>query len=83
MEEESELEADLSDVGRLPFPVVNMNQLTSNIRLLWRVWHRLNATCTADESWTNYIILSRHGIVNSTSASSRQYNPHAVLNIYK
>ncbi|KAG8802914.1 hypothetical protein FRC17_006316, partial [Serendipita sp. 399] len=52
-------------------------------QLLWRVWHRLTAHCTADESWTNYIILSRHGIVNSASASSRSYEPQDVLDIYK
>ncbi|KAG8784101.1 hypothetical protein FRC15_003988 [Serendipita sp. 397] len=51
--------------------------------LLWRVWHRLTANCTADESWTNYVILSRQGIVNSASASSRSYEPHDVLDIYK
>lgn len=48
-----------------------------------RIYHRLNAPCTADEAWTNYIILSRQGIVNLNAASSRQYNPHAVLNVYK
>jgi hypothetical protein len=48
-----------------------------------RMHHRLSVTCTADESWTNFVILSRQGIVNLSAASSRQYNPHAVLNIYK
>jgi hypothetical protein len=57
--------------------------LTESCRLLWRIRHRLNVTCTAEESWTSYLILSRQGIVNLNAASSRQYNPHAVLNIYK
>jgi len=52
-------------------------------RLIWRINHRLNVTCTAEESWTSYLILSRQGIVNLNAASSRQFNPHAVLNIYK
>ncbi|KIM20645.1 hypothetical protein M408DRAFT_307013 [Serendipita vermifera MAFF 305830] len=53
------------------------------LTLLWRIYHRLHVTCTAEESWTNYVILSRQGIVNLNAASSRQYNPHAVLNEYK
>ncbi|CAG7848441.1 SubName: Full=Uncharacterized protein {ECO:0000313/EMBL:CCA71228.1} [Serendipita indica DSM 11827] len=51
--------------------------------VLMRIWHRINATCTADEAWTTYLILSRHNVLNISSASSRQYNPHAVLNVYK
>ncbi|KIM25876.1 hypothetical protein M408DRAFT_73505, partial [Serendipita vermifera MAFF 305830] len=55
----------------------------ASLTLLWRVHHRLHVTCTAEESWTNYVILSRQGIVNLNAASSRQLNPHAVLNKYK
>jgi hypothetical protein len=58
-------------------------ELTPFRRVLYRVWHRLNAPCTADESWTSYVMLSRQGIVNFNSAYSRQYDPHTVLDIYK
>ncbi|PVG03624.1 hypothetical protein CPB86DRAFT_378138 [Serendipita vermifera] len=51
--------------------------------ILYRVWHRLHVPCTADESWTSYVMLSRQGIVNFNSAYSRQFDPHAILDIYK
>ncbi|CAG8475193.1 1970_t:CDS:2 [Acaulospora colombiana] len=49
----------------------------------WKKTFRLFAPCTSDESWTSYVMLSRQGIVNFNSAYSRQFDPHAILDVYK
>ncbi|TFK85434.1 hypothetical protein K466DRAFT_494726 [Polyporus arcularius HHB13444] len=45
------------------------------LKVLHRVWHRSHSSCTADESWTKYIILNRTGSGNLLEASSRNYSP--------
>ncbi|PIL37342.1 hypothetical protein GSI_01035 [Ganoderma sinense ZZ0214-1] len=45
------------------------------LKILHRVWHRSHSACTADESWTKYILLNRNGSANLLEASSRNYNP--------
>jgi len=52
-------------------------------KLLFRVWHRSMITCTADESWTKYIILNKNGTANELEASSRNYNPLSIFNDLK
>ncbi|KAI0268124.1 hypothetical protein BC834DRAFT_867974 [Gloeopeniophorella convolvens] len=52
-------------------------------RLLIRVWHRSSTTCTAEESWTKYIVLNKNGSANELEASSRNYNPLAIFNDMK
>ncbi|KAG7449485.1 uncharacterized protein BT62DRAFT_1054621 [Guyanagaster necrorhizus] len=53
------------------------------IKLLHRVWHRSQTSCTADESWTRYIVLNRNGSANELEASSRAFNPVAIFNDMK
>ncbi|KAK0190804.1 hypothetical protein F5146DRAFT_1103070 [Armillaria mellea] len=45
------------------------------IKLLHRVWHRSQTSCTADESWTKYVVLNRNGSANELEVSSRTFNP--------
>ncbi|KAK0461993.1 uncharacterized protein EV420DRAFT_1266034 [Desarmillaria tabescens] len=52
-------------------------------RLLHRVWHRSLTPCTADESWTKYIVLNRNGSANELEVSSRTFNPVAIFNDMK
>jgi len=52
-------------------------------RLLFRVWHRSDTTCTAEESWTKYIVLNKNGTANELEASSRNYNPLSIFNDLK
>ncbi|KDQ64356.1 hypothetical protein JAAARDRAFT_187693 [Jaapia argillacea MUCL 33604] len=52
-------------------------------RMLHRVWHRSVTPCTADESWTKYIVLNRNGSANEMDASSRNFNPLAIFNEMK
>lgn len=53
------------------------------MKILHRVHHRNTTTCTADESWTRYIMLNRNGSANLLEASSRNYNPMVVFNEFK
>jgi len=53
------------------------------MKLLFRVWHRSITTCTADESWTKYIVLNKNGTANELEASSRNYNPLSIFNDLK
>ncbi|KAH9977651.1 hypothetical protein BGW80DRAFT_767176 [Lactifluus volemus] len=52
-------------------------------KLLFRVWHRSMITCTADESWTKYIVLNKNGSANELEATSRNYNPLSIFNDMK
>ncbi|KAI0005142.1 hypothetical protein BJV74DRAFT_807212 [Russula compacta] len=52
-------------------------------KLLFRVWHRSMITCTADESWTKYIVLNKNGTANELEAQSRNYNPLSIFNDMK
>ncbi|KAI0276300.1 hypothetical protein BGY98DRAFT_986287 [Russula aff. rugulosa BPL654] len=52
-------------------------------KLLFRVWHRSMITCTADESWTKYIVLNKNGSANELEASSRTFNPLSIFNDMK
>jgi len=51
--------------------------------MLHRIWHRSTSSCTADESWTKYIVLNRSGSANELETSSRNFNPVAVFNEIK
>ncbi|KAI0082367.1 hypothetical protein K474DRAFT_1702890 [Panus rudis PR-1116 ss-1] len=53
------------------------------MKILHRVWHRSHSSCTADESWTKYIVLNRNGTANELEVSSRNYNPMTIFNEYK
>ncbi|KAK0482074.1 hypothetical protein EDD18DRAFT_1312063 [Armillaria luteobubalina] len=53
------------------------------IKLLHRVWHRSQTSCTADESWTKYVVLNRNGSANELEVSSRTFNPVAIFNDMK
>lgn len=53
------------------------------LKILHRVWHRSHSSCTADESWTKYILLNRNGSANLLEASSRNYNPLVTFNELK
>ncbi|KAI0321388.1 hypothetical protein OF83DRAFT_1161811 [Amylostereum chailletii] len=52
-------------------------------RMLFRVWHRTQTTCTSDESWTKYIVLNRNGSSNELESFSRNFNPLAIFNDMK
>ncbi|KAI0303953.1 hypothetical protein BC826DRAFT_980589 [Russula brevipes] len=52
-------------------------------KLLYRVWHRSMITCTADESWTKYVVLNKNGSANELEASSRNFNPLSLFNDMK
>ncbi|KAG5648872.1 hypothetical protein DXG03_000221 [Asterophora parasitica] len=45
------------------------------LKLLHRVAHRRETCCTADESWTKYIVLNRNGSANELEITSRNFNP--------
>lgn len=62
---------------------VSILSLTTLFRMLTRIWHRLNATCTSDEAWTSYLMINRNGNVNLGTGSSRSFNPHAIFNALK
>jgi len=53
------------------------------MKMLHRVWHRSHTSCTADESWTKYIMLNRNGSANELEGSSRNYNPMVIFNEFK
>ncbi|KAF9054969.1 hypothetical protein BDZ89DRAFT_1152795 [Hymenopellis radicata] len=53
------------------------------LKMLHRVWHRSQTSCTADESWTKYVVLNRNGSANELDASSRTFNPIALFNEMK
>ncbi|KAJ7780996.1 hypothetical protein B0H16DRAFT_1658683 [Mycena metata] len=52
----------------------------SNSRVLHQTWHRSCTSCTANESWTKYIVLNRNGSANQLEASSRNFNPTVIFN---
>ncbi|KAJ3537464.1 hypothetical protein NM688_g6684 [Phlebia brevispora] len=53
------------------------------LKVLHRVWHRSNTSCTSDESWTRYILIRRNGVANELEASSRNFDPVAVFEDFK
>ncbi|KAF8450638.1 hypothetical protein L210DRAFT_2402058 [Boletus edulis BED1] len=53
------------------------------MKVLYRVWHRSRSSCTSDESWTKYIVVSRNGSVNELEAASRSFNPLAIFHEMK
>ena len=53
------------------------------VRMLMRISHRLNVTCTSDEAWTSYIMINRNSNVNLGTGSSRTFSPHAIFNALK
>ncbi|KAI0722757.1 hypothetical protein C8Q76DRAFT_835970 [Earliella scabrosa] len=53
------------------------------LKILHRLWHRSHSSCTADESWTKYIILNRNGSANLLEGFSRNYNPLTVFHEVK
>ncbi|KAF9534689.1 hypothetical protein CPB83DRAFT_901659 [Crepidotus variabilis] len=53
------------------------------LKLLHRVWHRSTTSCTADESWTKYIVLNRNGSANELESSSRSFNPFTIFDNIK
>ncbi|KAJ7044591.1 hypothetical protein C8F04DRAFT_591275 [Mycena alexandri] len=50
------------------------------LRVLYQTWHRSCTSCTANESWTKYIVLNRNGSANQLEASSRNFNPTVIFN---
>ncbi|KZO98094.1 hypothetical protein CALVIDRAFT_562484 [Calocera viscosa TUFC12733] len=52
-------------------------------RTAMRIWHRLNSSCTSDESWCRYVVLNRNGSANLCEAYSRTFNPLAVFDEFK
>ncbi|KIY69744.1 hypothetical protein CYLTODRAFT_393216 [Cylindrobasidium torrendii FP15055 ss-10] len=53
------------------------------MKVMHRVWHRSQTSCTVDESWTKYIVINRNGSANQLDASSRIFNPIALFNELK
>ncbi|KAI0940142.1 hypothetical protein AcW1_004946 [Taiwanofungus camphoratus] len=52
---------------------------TAFLKVLHRVWHRTNTSCTSDEAWTKYIVLNRNGTANLLEGVSRGYNPLTIF----
>jgi len=59
------------------------DSLTALLRMLTRILHRLNVTCTSDEAWTSYIMINRNSNVNLGTGSSRTFSPYAIFNALK
>ncbi|EMD40480.1 hypothetical protein CERSUDRAFT_111075 [Gelatoporia subvermispora B] len=53
------------------------------LRVLFRTWHRTETSCTSDEAWTKYLVLSRRGTANLLEVASRGFDPIAVFNEHK
>ncbi|KAF5387659.1 hypothetical protein D9615_000596 [Tricholomella constricta] len=53
------------------------------LKMLHRVAHRRETSCTADESWTKYIVLNRNGSANELEITSRSFNPLVLFNEMK
>ncbi|KAG6830328.1 hypothetical protein H0H92_001263 [Tricholoma furcatifolium] len=53
------------------------------LKMLHRVAHRNDTSCTADESWTKYIVLNRNGSANELEITSRSFNPLVIFNEMK
>ncbi|TFK99171.1 hypothetical protein BDV98DRAFT_595193 [Pterulicium gracile] len=49
------------------------------LRVLHRMWHRSQTSCTSEEAWTKYIVLNRSGSANALDASSRNMNPSTIF----
>ncbi|CCM00657.1 uncharacterized protein FIBRA_02695 [Fibroporia radiculosa] len=49
------------------------------MKVLFRVWHRINTSCTADEAWTKYLVLNRNGTANQLDSVSRNYSPITIF----
>ncbi|THH13633.1 hypothetical protein EW146_g6611 [Bondarzewia mesenterica] len=52
-------------------------------KILYRVWHRGQTTCTSDEAWTKYVVLNRNGSANELEVTSRNFNPLAIIHDMK
>lgn len=50
------------------------------LRMLYSVHHRLSTNCTTTEAWSNYIIIHRTGVANSTTSLSRTLDPLTLFN---
>ncbi|KAK2466051.1 hypothetical protein APHAL10511_001693 [Amanita phalloides] len=64
-------------------PLIHLSQKESFLRLLYRVWHRPLTSCTADESWTRYILLNRNGSACELQTTSRNFNPLTIFDEIK
>lgn len=53
------------------------------MKMLNRIWHRNNSSCTADEAWTKYIVLNRNGTANQLESASRNYTPMQIYDQLK
>ncbi|KAI0089061.1 hypothetical protein BDY19DRAFT_889736 [Irpex rosettiformis] len=53
------------------------------LKILHRIWHRSHTICTADESWTRYIILRRNGVANELQSASRNFDPLTIFDDLK
>jgi hypothetical protein len=68
----------------LQYILVGCNRLRClNPRILWKVWHRAQFTCTIEESWTDYILLHRNGTAEHCSSYSRSFDPLTILDELK
>ncbi|KZV69876.1 hypothetical protein PENSPDRAFT_632492 [Peniophora sp. CONT] len=52
-------------------------------RVLMRVWHRSQTSCTADEAWTKFVVLNKNGTANELDVSSRNINPANIFHDMK
>ncbi|OCH95999.1 hypothetical protein OBBRIDRAFT_809530 [Obba rivulosa] len=53
------------------------------LKMLYRTWHRSETSCTSDEAWTKYIVLSRRGTANQLDGASRGFDPITIFNEIK
>ncbi|KAI0692261.1 hypothetical protein BC835DRAFT_1416653 [Cytidiella melzeri] len=53
------------------------------LKILHRVWHRANTSCTSDEAWTRYIVLRRNGVANELQSASRNFEPVVIFDDLK
>jgi hypothetical protein len=52
-------------------------------RILTRVWHRSQTSCSSEEAWTKFITLNKNGSANELEVSSRNFNPLTIFNDMK
>ncbi|KAG8936531.1 hypothetical protein FRC02_001497 [Tulasnella sp. 418] len=52
-------------------------------RCLWNIWHRLSTNCSTQQAWCKYIVLHRSGLINASSAYSRNYDPLVLFETLK
>ncbi|KAF9464878.1 hypothetical protein BDZ94DRAFT_1215690 [Collybia nuda] len=53
------------------------------LKMLHRVFHRSQTSCTTDEAWTKYLVLNRNGSANELEITSRSFNPLVLFNEMK